>query len=389
MTEITPFRIHVPDHELDLLAARLDHARWPDPLPGAGWAYGVEAGYLADLAHHWRHGYDWRAHETRLNALPQFRTLIDGQAVHFVHAPSPQPGALPLLLLHGWPTSFAAYAPVVAPLCDPHAEGAADAPAFDVVVPSLPGFGFSGPTRERGWGVRRNARAMVELMRRLGYDRFIVQGGDWGSIIASEAARIAPEAVIGIHLNAAVSLSVVDWTSDDPTAGLTDEEVARLQAFESEWEERSGYAVVQSTRPHTLAYALTDSPLGLLAWNLEWFVDYDPARAEQTPIDRDDILTEVTIYWVTRTAASAARIYREGSDGFYGGDRTDHPAAVAVFPGDAPIRSLAEQQLSVVRWTEYDRGGHFASLQAPDLLVADLRAFSEDLRAAGADRSAR
>jgi pimeloyl-ACP methyl ester carboxylesterase len=250
-------------------------------------------------------------------------------------------------------------------------------------VPSLPGFGFSGPTRERGWGVRRTAQAMAELMHRLGYDRYLVQGGDWGSIIAPEIARTAGEQVVGIHLNAAVSASVVDWTSDDPTAGLTDGEIARLQAFESEWEERSGYAVVQSTRPHTLAYALTDSPLGLLAWNLEWFVDYDPARSVETPVDRDAILTDVTIYWLTRTAASAARIYREGSDAFYGGERTPHPAAVAVFPGDATIRSLAERSLSIVRWTEYDRGGHFASLRAPDLLVADVRAFCHELRVAG------
>jgi hypothetical protein len=192
-----------------------------------------------------------------------------------------------------------------------------------------------------------------------------------------------------LHLNAAVGASVVDWTSQDPTAGLTDEDVARLQAAESEWEERSGYAVVQSTRPHTLAYAPTDSPLGLLAWNLEWFVDYDPARSEQAPVDRDAILTDVTIYWVTCTAASAARIYREGGDAFHGGERTPHPVAVAVFPGDGAVRALAERSLSVVRWTEYDRGGHFASLQAPDLLVADIRGFCEDhLRVADIGRGA-
>ncbi|WP_106581185.1 epoxide hydrolase family protein [Murinocardiopsis flavida] len=378
-SEITPFSIDVAESDLADLARRLDAARWPDELPSAGWDYGVASDYLAALAEYWRTGYDWRAHERRLNAFPQFTTEIDGQTVHFVHARSPQPGATPLLLTHGWPSTPADLAGLIGPLTDPAGHGAAGAPAFDVVVPSLPGFAFSGPTRERGWGIERTARAWAELMRRLGYGRYVAQGGDFGSLVSSELARTDPEHVVGVHLNAMVSGSMVDWTSADPLAGLSEKEVAALQAAGADWEERAGYATVQSTRPQTLAYAVTDSPLGLLAWNLEWFVDYDPARTVQTPVDRDAVLTNVTIYWLTRTAGSAARLYKEAGEAFSGGPWSAVPTAVAVFPGDGTIRTIAERQHNVVRWTEYDRGGHFASLQAPDLLIEDVRAFGREL----------
>ncbi|GAA5127317.1 epoxide hydrolase [Pseudonocardia adelaidensis] len=363
---IRPFRIDVPQSDLDDLHHRLDRALWPDELPDAGWEYGVPAGYLGELAHRWRSTYDWRAHEERLNELPQFVTEIDGQTVHFAHARSADPGALPLLLTHGWPSTFADFAGVVEPLTT-------GGPAFHVVVPSVPGFGFSGPTRERGWDVRRIARAWAELMHRLGYERYVVQGGDFGALISPEVARVAPEHVIGVHVNALVT--AVDPTSPDPTAGLGPDDVARLRAGAARWAERSGYATIQSTRPQTLAYALTDSPLGLLAWNLEWFVDYDPTRTAQAPVDPDAVLTDVSIFWFTRTSGSAARLYKESRAAFYGGERVDVPTAVAVFPGDGALRALAERSLLVVRWTEYGRGGHFASLQAPDLLVADVRAF--------------
>jgi pimeloyl-ACP methyl ester carboxylesterase len=381
--DISPFRIAIPQADLDELARRLDTAWWPDELPHAGWDYGVALGYLRELAKYWRRGYDWREHERRLNALPQFTTEIDGQTVHFVHVRSPHPSATPIVLTHGWPSTVADLVGLVGPLTDPGTHGADSgthsAPAFEVVIPSLPGFGFSGPTRERGWGITRIARAWADLMRRLGYDRYLVQGGDFGSLVSSELARVAPQNVMGVHVNALVSASTVDWTSEDPTAGLTEEEVGKLYAGGAEWQERSGYATIQSTRPQTLAYALTDSPLCLLAWNLEWFVDYDPSHTTQVPIDRDAILTNVTIHWLTRTAGSAARLYKEAGDAFFGGAWTDVPTAVAVFPGDGTIRSLAERIHNVVRWTEYDRGGHFASLQAPDLLIEDIRAFRRKL----------
>jgi pimeloyl-ACP methyl ester carboxylesterase len=214
-------------------------------------------------------------------------------------------------------------------------------------------------------------------MRRLGYSRYVVHGGDFGSLISPEVARVAPEQVMGVHVNALVA--TVDWAGPDPTAGLSEDDVARMKDAESVWGERSGYAAIQSTRPQTLAYALTDSPLGLLAWDLEWFVDYDPTSTKQTPVDPDAILTDVTICWLTRTAGSSARLYKDAGDVFTGEVRTGVPTAVAVFPGDDVLRSLAERSHRIVRWTEYERGGHFASLQAPDLLVDDIRAFVREL----------
>jgi pimeloyl-ACP methyl ester carboxylesterase len=379
--DIRPFRIDIPQADLDELHRRLDATWWPDDLPGAGWDYGVDADHLRDLVRYWRHDFDWRAQERRLNALPQFTTGIDGQDIHLLHVRSPEPDAIPLVMTHGWPSTVADFLDVIGPLTDPRAHGAEGAPAFHVVAPSVPGFAFTGPTRERGWNLSRIARAWAELMRRLGYDRYVAQGGDFGSMLSPELGRVDREHVMGVHVNALVM--AVDWQSEDPTAGLTEEEIARVSAWDAEWAERSGYATVHSTRPHTIGYALTDSPVGMLAWNLEWFVDYDPTKSALVPVDRDAILTDATIFWLTRTSASAARLYKEAGDGFYGGERTDVPTAVAVFPGDITLRAVAERSNNVVRWTEYDRGGHFASLQAPDLLVDDIRAFTADLRRAG------
>jgi pimeloyl-ACP methyl ester carboxylesterase len=373
---IEPFRIAVPQADLDELHRRLDAARRPDELPGAGWEYGVAGDHLRELAEHWRHGYDWRAHERRLNELPQFTTVIDGQRVHFAHLRSARPDAVPVLLSHGWPSTFADFAELAGPLAEP---GAPDVPAFHVVVPSLPGFGFSGPTREPGWDVTRIARAWAELMRRLGYRRYLVQGGDWGSLISPEVARVDPDHVLGVHVNALVTS--VDWTAANPFAGLAPQEAAEARAYLASWQERSGYATVQSTRPQTLAHALLDSPIGLLAWDLEWFVDYDPDRGVQTPVDRDAILTDVSITWFTGTAGSSARLYKESRAAFAPGRRTAVPTAVAVFPGDGSIRAIAERSNTIVRWTRYPRGGHFAALQAPDLLLADLREFTAELAA--------
>ncbi len=377
---INPFRIDVLRCDLDDLMRRLDAHRLPDELPNAAWDYGVAAGFLTGLADYWRRGYDWREQERRLNQLAQFTTEIDGQIVHFAHVRSPEPDALPLLLSHGWPSTFADFLQIVGPLSDPRAYGAQSVQAFHVIAPSLPGFGFSGPTRERGWGVERIARAFAELMRRLGYDRYLAQGGDWGALIAPELGRIDRERVVGVHVNALISLATIDWQAEDPLAGLTEQETAKVYAGSASWQQRAGYASIQSTRPQTLAYALNDSPLGLLAWNLEWFVDYDPGRELQTPVDRDAILTNVTICWLTATAGSSGRLYKEGSDTLSGGKPSGVPTAVAVFPGDTPIRSLAQRSLDIVRWTEYDRGGHFASLQAPELLVQDIREFSRQLQ---------
>ncbi|MBW0105405.1 epoxide hydrolase family protein, partial [Pseudonocardia sp. KRD291] len=359
-------------------------ARWPDELPGVGWEYGVAGEYLRDLADRWRHRFDWREAETRLNARPQFTTPVDGQDVHFLHVRSPRADATPLLLVHGWPSTPADFEPVIGPLTDP---GDDDVPAFHVVAPSLPGFGFSGPTREPGWDTPRHARCLAELMARLGYDRYVVQGGDFGSMVGPEVGRVAAGHVLGVHLNALVTAAYPDWSSDDPLAGLSEAEQHAVHAAGAEWEQRAGYATIHSTRPQTIAYAMTDSPLGLLAWNLEWFVDYDPETTGQAPVDPDAYLTNVSTFWFTRTAGSSMRLYKEAGEAFTNpGPPSDVPTAVLSLLGDGAIRAFAEPTHRIVRWTTHDRGGHFASLQAPDLLVDDVRAFTAELLAGSYDR---
>lgn len=377
--DITPFRIDIPQADLDDLRARLARTRWPDELPGAGWDLGVSLPYLKELAGYWADGYDWRVHEARLNEVPQFTTVIDGQNVHFLHVRSPEPDAVPLVITHGWPSTVHDFLDVIGPLTDPRAHGADPADAFHVVAPSLPGFPFSGPTHEAGWGCRRVARAWAELMCRLGYDRYGAQGGDFGSLVSAELGRVAPEHVLGVHLNAYVGAS----TSADPAELDLLSEAERRQAQENQawWYAHSGYATQMSTRPQTVAYALNDSPVGQLAWNLEWFVDHDPTRTRQRLADRDAVLTDVTAFWLTGTAGSAARLYHEmAADGWGRPASSGVPTGVARFPGDRALRGLAELSNVVTRWSEFGTGGHFASLQAPELLVGDVRAFFRTVR---------
>jgi epoxide hydrolase len=373
-TGIVPFRIDIPQADLDALRDRLAHTRWPDALPGVGWSYGVAFEHLKELAEYWRTGYDWRRHEAELNEFPQFTTVIDGQKVHFLHVRSPEPDALPLVLTHGWPGSFAEFRDMIGPLTDPRAHGADPADAFHVVIPSIPGFGFSGPTTETGWGPARIARAWAELMRRLGYGRYGAQGGDFGALISRELALVDAEHLIGLHRN-----FLITFPPEDPAelATLTDEDRARLEQLAG-FAARSGYAVVQSTRPQTIAYALVDSPIGQLAWNLEWFEDYGERVGM---LNRDDVLTQVTLYWLTATAGSSGRLYLEAADVWGPPRRSEVPTGVAVFPaGVAPVRTLAERFDNIVRWTEFERGGHFAAMEEPQLLTGDVRSFFRALR---------
>ena len=371
--ELRPFEVRVPDGALEDLRARLGMTRWPDELPGVGWGYGTALGYVKELAEYWKDGYEWREQEARLNAFPQFTTTIDGQNVHFVHARSPEPGALPLILTHGWPGSVAEFLRVIGPLSDPVAHGGEAADAFHVVVPSVPGFGFSGPTREAGWGIRRISRAWAELMRRLGYERYGAQGGDVGSLVSPELGRFDPDRVVGVHVNALVPTS---FLAEDALEGLTEAEQARMARL-SDWEELSGYAVIQGTRPQTLAYALVDSPVGQLAWFGDWYA----AHGDKVGVlDRDLILTNVMLYWLTGTAGSAARLYKEMADAWEPAERSPVPVGVAVFPGDPSVRRFAEIEHEVVHWSEFGRGGHFAAMEAPDLLVGDVRKFFRGLR---------
>lgn len=387
---VHPFRVDFPQSDIDDLHRRLDATRWPDELPGVGWAYGVPKDYLQDLVHHWRHAYDWRAAEERLNSWPQFTTEIDGARVHFAHIRSPEPDATPLIMTHGWPGSIVEFTDVVGPLTDPRAYGGDPADAFHLVVPSIPGFGLSGPTRDTGWEFTRVAAAFAVLMERLGYRRYGAQGGDWGGAVSRELGRAHPDRVSGVHLNLLPGSSAVTEPTALELAELTPYERERtLGSWRrgQEWNrEEAGYAVLQSTRPQTLAYALTDSPVGQLAWIAEKFRQWTDSRDRpEDAVDRDLMLTNVMLYWLTGTAGSSARIYYERAHAAYWGtppEPSTAPTALAVFPEEnfVALRHVAERTDTIVRWTEFDRGGHFAAMEEPDLLVADIRAFFRQLR---------
>lgn len=374
MTTIDPFRIDIPQADLDDLADRLERVRWPDELPDAGWRYGIPSGRVRELARRWREGYDWRAHEAALNSFPQFTTMIDGTRVHFLHVRSVESDALPLVLTHGWPGSFVEFLDVIGPLTDPARHGGDPADAFDLVIPTIPGFGFSGPTTEAGWHFERVGRAWAELMRRLGYRSYGAQGGDWGTSISLALAAAAPERVVGVHVN-----FLPTPPSREPVELTDPEDRARLDRMRRYLAEVPGYMRIQATRPQTLAYGLADSPTGQLAWIADKFTEWvDPAST----IDDDRLLTNVMLYWLTGTAGSSARIYAESTAVTRPrGGAT--PLGVAVFPHDIvlPVRALAERRFPIARWTEFDHGGHFAALEAPESLVGDVRAFFRPLRA--------
>jgi epoxide hydrolase len=387
---IHPFRVEIPQGDLDDLYERLDRTRWPDELPGVGWAYGISLGYMKELARYWRHEYDWRAAEAKLNEWPQFTTSIDGASIHFAHIRSSEPDATPLIIIHGWPGSIVEFAEVAGPLSEPRAHGGDPADAFHLVVPSIPGFGFSGPTREIGWEFRRMAAAFAELMERLGYQRYGAQGGDWGSAISRELGRTCRDQIIGVHLNLLPGSAPTAEPDADELAGLSPAERERtLASWERsrQWTRDSqGYADIQSTRPQTLAYGLTDSPVGQLAWIAEKFKEWTDSRDRpDDAVDRDQMLTNVMLYWLTGTAGSSARIYYERAHADYWGAAhkpSTAPTAIAAFPHEnfIPLRHVAEQTNNIVQWSEFDRGGHFAAMEEPDLLIADVRAFFRKLR---------
>ncbi|MEV6360932.1 epoxide hydrolase family protein [Nocardia asteroides] len=378
MNDIHPFRIDIPQADLDDLHDRLARTRWADDLPGTGWTYGLPTAYLRDLAEYWRTGFDWRTAESARNSRPQFHTEIDGQRLHFTHVRSPEPDALPLVLVHGWP--FTDFGATIGPLTDPRAHGGDPRDAFDVVVPSLPGFGFSGPTRAPGHAATEHAAALIaRLMHSLGYSRYGAQGGDAGSFIAPQLGRIDTARVAGVHLNAAITIPA--WDDDGAGYSVQDrEKLAALQDWSSA--DTSAYASVHSTRPQTLAHAVTDSPAGLLAWIVDVVNTYkDPAAAlPEDSLDRDAMLAEIAILWFTRTAGSSMRLYKESQQWGAELPSSGVPTGIAVFPGDRTIRGIAEKQNQLVRWTEFDRGGHFAAMETPDLLVGDIREFFRPLR---------
>ncbi|WP_424186015.1 epoxide hydrolase family protein [Actinokineospora sp. G85] len=363
---LTPFRIDIPQADLDDLRARLAAARFPAELPGVGWDRGVPVAVLRELAEHWRTGFDWRAREAEINTHPQFRTEVDGQTVHLLHVRSSEPDARPLLLLHGWPGGVVDFLDVIGPLSDPRAHGGDPADAFHLVIPSLPGFGFSTPLAGPGMGAARMAGVLAEVMARAGHDRYGVHGYDTGSWVAPELGRLAPDRVVGVHLSAAIGFPD---GSDGEFDGLTAADQARWERMR---DFNDGYLRCNAKRPQTVAYGLHDSPVGQLAWIVEKF--HELAAVE---VDRDRVLTDVSIYWFTGTAASAAQVYYEEISAKGWGDtaRGTVPTGVLVSTHDVTIRPWIERDHRVVRWTEADRGGHFLALEAPDVLVDDLRAF--------------
>ncbi|CAM5405292.1 epoxide hydrolase [Streptomyces griseus] len=374
-SDVQAFEAHAADADLDDLRARLAAARLPEPetvhRTGPGplrWDQGVPLTDLVDVVHYWRTEYTWRSFEERLNRIGQFRTTIDDLGIHFLHRRSARADATPLILTHGWPGSIAEFIDTVDELADPKA---ADAPAFHVVVPSLPGFGYSDRPATTGWGTEKIAAAWVELMGRLGYDTFLAHGGDWGGVITTILGGRFPEHVLGIHTTTAQAPPGLT------TDGLTAAERGWTEETRDFWLRRAAYAKQQATRPQTIGYALVDSPVGLLAWILDKFAEW--SDTEDSPFERisiDRILDDVTLYWLTRTGASAARIYYESHDSLDPGLRVDVPSAITVYPRDiekCPRPWAQERFRRIVHWGSPEAGGHFPSLEVPDHFVEDLR----------------
>jgi microsomal epoxide hydrolase len=380
--DIRPFRVAVTDDEIADLKHRLSRTRWPDQIPDSGWEYGTDSGYLRRLCDYWAGSFDWRAFEGRFNRFPQFTTEIDGQPIHFFHVRSPEACAAPLLLSHGWPGSVAEFLDVLGPLSDPAAHGGDPADAFHVVAPSLPGFGFSGPTHERDFDSRVIARSFQRLMLGLGYERYFAQGGDKGTRISMLLGAGYPQHVKAIHLNL-VSAPPPDLA--DPREGLTADEIAELDRVEAFARTEFAYQQLQRTKPQSLAYGLTDSPAGLAAWIIEKFRSWSDCGGDiERSFSRDRLLDNVSLYWLTGTINSSMRLYYEdhgpGKPDVL--PRVDVPVGHAHFPAEiiACPRRWAEAKLNITRWSIMPRGGHFPAMEVPELLVPEIRAFFRPYR---------
>lgn len=388
--EVKPFTIHIEDPVLADLQERLAKTRWPDQIPRSEWTYGVDLAYMKGLTEYWRSQYDWRKHERALNELPQFTTEIDGLQIHFVHVRSPHPQALPLVLVHGWPGTFAEFTKILGPLTEPEKHGGQVEDAFHVVCPSLPGFGFSSKPAEPGWSSQRMAEVIAKLMARLGYARYGAQGGDWGGGIVRWLASGDGAHCVGAHNN----FPGASQPAEDPMRGVSQAEIDRMQQRRKELSDHYGYAAIQGSRPLTLAYGLNDSPAGLAAWIVDKFWAWsDHGGRLENSFTKDELLTNVMIYWVTQTMSSSTRIYFESSHNnprpasmteFQGGGKSA-PLGFALFPKEinVPPRAWVERNLgrTLIHWTEMPRGGHFAALEQPQLLVDDVRAFFRKIRA--------
>jgi epoxide hydrolase len=368
---VTLFKVHVPQAALDDLKKRLATARWPDKEPVTDWSQGVPLAKAQALVEYWRNRYDWRRVEQTLNGLPQFRTQIDGLGIHFIHVRSKHENALPVILTHGWPGSILEFLQVIGPLVDPMAHGGKADDAFHVVIPSLPGFGFSDKPTEPGWRLPRIARAWAVLMARLGYSHYVAQGGDWGAGVTSWMAKQRPSGLAAIHLN----LPILFPPPPPPPGGYTAAEQQALDHLRTYARDASGYASIQGTRPQTLGYGLADSPVGQAMWIYEKLQGWSDNKGGEA-ISTNHMLDDITLYWFTDTAASSARLYYESFAKDFVRMPLELPVAVSIFKGDffTPPKVWADQTYSkLFYWNEVSKGGHFAALEQPELFIAELR----------------
>ncbi len=380
--KIEPFQIQIDDEALEDLRRRLAATRFPDQIEGTGWTYGIELSYLKELVAYWRDKFDWRAQEARLNRFEHFHTEIDGQNIHFIHARSRHERAIPIIISHGWPGSVVEFLDVIEPLRDPGAHGGKAEDAFHVICPSLPGYGFSGPTVATGWDTQRIAEAFAALMARLGYARYGAQGGDWGALVTIQLGLLDPEHVCGIHLNMPLASPPEGM---DPEA-LSDQEKADLAAMAEFDRDETGYQKIQGSKPQSLGVGLNDSPAGLAAWIVEKFRTWSDCDGDvERCFSKDDLLTNIALYWLTQTITSSTRLYYEvfkgGRMGFLG-QKVEVPTGVARFPKELfrPPRAWVEHHYNLTHWTTMPRGGHFAAMEQPELFVEDVRKFFRSLR---------
>ncbi len=375
---IHPFTLAVPESALEDLQRRIDHARWPEAELVEDWSQGAPLAKVKALVDHWRHRYDWRRCEARLNALGQFKTEIDGLGIHFLHIRSPEANALPLIITHGWPGSVLEFMKIIGPLTDPVAHGGKAEDAFHLVLPSLPGFGFSDKPKATGWGVEKIAQSWAVLMARLGYDRWVAQGGDWGSAVTSAIGEQAPKGCLGIHVNMPMARPTAEAMQNPSPREM--QALAALQHYQ-QWD--SGYSKQQSTRPQTLGYALADSAVGQAAWIYEKMWSWtDNQGAPEDSLTLDEMLDNIMLYWLPGNATSSARLYWE-SFGSFAPRAINLPAGVSVFPKEImrPTREWAEATMTnIVHWNELDKGGHFAAWEQPDLYVKEVRDCFRQLR---------
>jgi epoxide hydrolase len=377
---IRPFKIAIPQKELKDLQKRIENTRWPGKIAGEGWKRGMPLEYTKKVADYWSTKFDWRAQEAKLNRFPQFVTEIDGQTIHFLHVRSSEPNPIPLLLLHGYPSSFVEFLQLIDPLVNPVGSGNTTEQAFHVVVPSLPGFGFSTPVKSSGWEISRMAKAFDQLMRELGYDRYGIHGGDVGAGICAQLCIQAGERIIGSLIPTDPGSIATEYTP--PTPHLNDDEKKRHEHLKAARREDFGYIQIQSTRPQTIAYSLTDSPVGQMTWIVEKFKEWtDPAKQlPEAAVDIDQLLTTVSVYWFVRGGASAAHFLYEASHAAPSwGETHNRPQGFVVFGHEPLVRRILDPEHNLAYWNEHDSGGHFPAMEAPELLVSDIRTFFQGL----------